>query len=416
LLNDRAKKSPGLVPCPDPVPPLQCVGLIGLGLMGQSIANLARASDWHFVLYDEDPIVRQEVARQLPNEKFEIVDQLEAFEKCDAVLENVYEQPEIKQAVLRSLEKIVRPEALLFSNTSVIPISDLASGLLRPERFCGLHFFNPIRETKLAEIAVHPKTGCQAPWAAAQIAKQLRKQVIVVGDGPGLVVNRLLMAMLNEAQRMLAEGYSVSDIDQAAAEFGWRLGPFRILDVIGIKTALQAGAQIARHLPAAVSAPPFLVLLAKAGRLGRQAGAGFYRYSTAGEASLDADVAELLSVYIRGSEVNSRDTVASEGHRRELAHRLVAAMVIQAVHILQRGQVRNAAEIDLCCLLALGFPPSKGGLLYWVDHYPVGRFLEELSDRTLSETLAKAMGESTRFYTTKPGFENVKNKVASVGT
>lgn len=402
LLNDRAKKSPGVGPVPNPVPKIEKIGIVGLGVMGRSIARLFAKSPEKFVLFDKDPTVRQEVEWTLPSEQFQVVASLNELRDCDVILENVFEQKEVKQQVLKELESIVRPETRLLTNTSVIPITELASAMSRPERFCGLHFFNPIEQTKLAEIATHAATEASTVWIAAQLGKQLKKMVLVVGDGPGLVVNRLLMAMLNEAQRLLAEGYSIQQIDRAARSFGWRLGPFEILDVIGLKTALDAGGQIARHLASALSAPPFLVPLIKAGRLGRHHGAGFYRYNTEGVAEPDDQVHRLIEAYIRPTAEARPDvppTPADQTRIEEtLVHRMLASMLIQATAILQNGQVRDAAEIDLCCLLALGFPPYRGGLLYWLDQYPLGRFIEELSDVELAKTVSQATLDCQRFY------------------
>jgi 3-hydroxyacyl-CoA dehydrogenase/enoyl-CoA hydratase/carnithine racemase len=402
LLNDRAKKSPGVGPVPNPVPKIEKIGIVGLGVMGRSIARLFAKSPGKFALFDKDPTVRQEVAWTLPSEQFQVVASLDELHDCDVILENVFEQKEVKQQVLKELESIVRPETRLLTNTSVIPITELASALSRPERFCGLHFFNPIEQTKLAEIATHATTEPATVWSAAQLGKQLKKMVLVVGDGPGLVVNRLLMAMLNEAQRLLAEGYSVQQIDRAARGFGWRLGPFEILDVIGLKTALDAGGQIARHLASALSAPPFLVPLIKASRMGRHHGAGFYRYNTEGVAETDDQVHRLIEGYIRPTAKARPDvppTPAEQARIEEtLAHRMVASMLIQAIAILQNGQVRDAAEIDLCCLLALGFPPYRGGLLYWLDQYPLGRFIEELTDVELAKAVSNTTMDRQRFY------------------
>lgn len=402
LLNDRAKKSPGVGAAPSPLPKLEKIGIVGLGVMGRSIARLYAKSPGKFLLFDKDPAVRQEVAGTLATNQFEVVESLAELHDCDAILENVFEQKEVKQQVLKELEAVVRPDTRMLTNTSVIPITELAAALSKPDRFCGLHFFNPIDQTKLAEIATHAGTDSTTVWIAAQLGKQLKKMVLVVGDGPGLVVNRLLMALLNEAQRLLGEGYGIQEIDRAARGFGWRLGPFEILDVIGLRTTLDAGGQIARHLASALSAPPFLVLMIKAGRLGRHHGAGFYRYSADGTAEPDEHVDRLIAAYIRPTKEarpERRRTPAEQAALDEtLAHRLLASMLIQATAILQNGQVRDAAEIDLSCLLALGFPPFRGGPLYWADHFPLGRFVEQLPDGQLAAQLAEATTNGQRYY------------------
>lgn len=410
LLNDRAKKSPGLGVAPEPRPEMQRVGIVGLGLMGQSVAELLARGPWELVLYDRDPSLGPALQQRLPTDRCQVASSWSDLRQCDVVLENVFEQRQVKREVLGQLEQVVSPQAHLLTNTSVIPIAELTQGLRSPERFCGLHFFNPIKETRLAEVAVHPATAPATSWVAATLAKQAKKMVIVVGDGPGLVVNRLLMALLNEAQRLLAEGCGIEEIDRAATDFGWRLGPFQIMDVIGLRTVLDAGTQIAPYLPDVLDAPPFVVPLIKAGRLGRQTAAGFYRYTEAGQAESDAGVEALLQAYVRPKATRSsidptraageaNDLQQQEGSSSEtMALRLVAAMVVQAVQILERGQVRDAADVDLCCLLALGFPPHRGGLLYWADHYPLGRLLEAVEDEKLRQQLVEVCPIGARFY------------------
>lgn len=423
LLNDRAKKSPGLVRPSDPLPEIQRVGIVGLGLMGQSVAELLARGPWELVLYDRDPNLGPQLLERMPLDRCRVAGDWTELGACDVVLENVFEQKQVKRDVLRELERVVSPQACLLTNTSVIPIAELAIGLQYPERFCGLHFFNPIKETKLAEIATHATTSLTAPWIAASLAKQAKKMVMVVGDGPGLVVNRLLMALLNEAQRLLAEGYRIDEIDRAATDFGWRLGPFQIMDVIGLRTVLDAGAQIAPHLPNVLDAPPFVVPLLKAGRAGKSAGVGFYRYNETGKPEWDDAVPPLLQAYVRGSgsKTDGTDTpnrrsadgrdesrafsspdasglAAAGAFSEPLAERLVAAVIVQAAQVLARGQVSGAADLDLCCLLALGFPPHRGGPLYWADHYPLGRLLESIEDSKIRQDLTAQYGAEFRFY------------------
>ena len=270
----------------------------------------------------------------------------------------------------------------------------MAAHLQSPERFGGLHFFNPIRQTRLAEIARHATMSDDVQLVAHQIAKQVGKLSIFVGDGPGLVVNRLLMAMLNEAQHLLAEGHSIPDIDRAATDFGWRLGPFQIMDVIGLSTAFDAGRQIAQQLPDSVNAPPFLRPLIKAKRQGQLGGLGFYRYDGA-DRELDVGTMKLIDHYIRptGGPLCGGEMMAA---------RMNAAMVGQASEILQRQQVTSAADIDICTVLALGFPTHRGGLLYWADQYPLARLVEEVRqyrpDYQLPGSLESVIQTNRRFY------------------
>lgn len=395
LLNDRAKRSPGRPPAPDPLPEIQTVGIVGLGIMGQSIAELLKTSNWNLRLYDRDSQRRLEVASHfsdVPN--VQVVEAMAELAGVDVVLENVFEQSDIKRQVLSELESVVGPNTSLLTNTSVIPIQQLADGLATSQRFGGLHFFNPIRETRLAEIARHEVMSVETQWKAHLVARQAGKMSLFVGDGPGLVVNRLLMAFLNEGQHLLAEGYSIPEIDAAAQEFGWRLGPFQIMDVIGLSTAFDAGRQISRQLPQAVDAPPFLLPLIKAGRTGVAGGVGFYRYDQ-GNRHLDPETMGLLDHYIRPTS-NERCTA------KQMAVRMNGAMVGQAAELLARQQVEKACDIDLCTVLALGFPAYRGGLLFWADHFPVARLAEILQryrpSYVLPDSLKTLVQQNGQFY------------------
>lgn len=375
LLGDRSRRSPGLPKKPADQKEIKTLGIVGLGLMGKSIAELLKKSPWDIVLYDCDQSRRKEAAKELTDPKYQVVDSMDKLADCDAVLENVFERPDLKQDLFDQLQKIVRPDAVLMTNTSVIPVQNIGSKLEDAPRFCGLHFFNPIQRTKLAEIARHPDTSDQTLWAAHQIAKTIRKATIVVGDGPGLVVNRLLMALLNEAQSLLADGWTLDQIDSAAKDFGWRLGPFEILDVIGTQTAFDAGAQLSSLLPQAISAPPFLVPMVKAGRPGKSGGLGFYKYDQEGNKQDDPSVYQSLDAYRKKTQRDENLTP------EQAAGQMAFAMVRQASEILKSGQVQSARDLDLCTVLALGFPADKGGLLFWADHCQAGDLCKILHPR-----------------------------------
>lgn len=399
LLNDRAKRSPGHPPRPESPPEFQTIGIVGLGIMGSSIAELLRTGPWKLQLYDRDDQKAMQVAEQFQDaSNVEILGSIEDLKAADVVLENVVERLDVKRQVLDELEAVVPAGTHLLTNTSVIPMDQLVSGRRSPERFGGLHFFNPIRETRLAEIARHPDMSSETQWVAHAIAKQIRKLSIFVEDGPGLVVNRLLMAFLNEGQHLLANGYSVPTIDAAATRFGWRLGPFQILDVIGLTTAMDAGRQISRQLPESVDAPPFLLPLIRAGYQGVSNGRGFYQYQD-GVRHWDPDVMNRIGHYVTATEESNDET------ERGLADRLIArlngAMVGQACEILSRGQVEKAADIDLCTVLALGFPTHQGGLLFWADRYPLPRLIEAMQPNrqaAVTDAMRRHLERNERFY------------------
>lgn len=375
LLGDRSRRSPGLPKKPADLREIKKVGILGLGLMGQSIAQLLSKSPWEIVLFDVKEEAQENAKTTFTDQKYSVAGSIDGLRECDVIIENVFERLELKQQVFADLEEAVSQDTVLLTNTSVIPVQQIGSKLKDASRFCGLHFFNPIKLTKLAEIARHSDSTDHTLWTAHQIAKALRKATIVVGDGPGLVVNRLLMALLNEAQALLADGWTIEEIDQAATDFGWRLGPFEILDVIGTQTAFDAGAQLTSLLPEAINAPPFLVPMVKSDRAGKSAGLGFYKYDENGKKVNDPTVYQALDAYRK--KTTKEDDLSPE----QAAGQMAFAMVRQASEILKSGQIGSARDLDLCTVLALGFPADKGGLLFWADHCQAGDFSQIVHPR-----------------------------------
>ena len=194
------------------------------------------------------------------------------------VLEAVVESITVKRSLFGQLERQIKPDAILASNTSTIPITRLAQELMHPERFCGIHFFNPVRVAKLVEIIRGAKTNDETVATAVEFAKRIGRTPVVVNDGPGFLVNRLLFPYLNEAIELMIDGASLHEIDQAAIDFGMPLGPFAVFDLIGIDTAFYAGRNFWLAFPERVSLSPVLPTLVKARALGQKSGRGFYSY------------------------------------------------------------------------------------------------------------------------------------------
>ena len=199
----------------------------------------------------------------------------EDFSETNLVLEAVVESITVKRSLFGQLERQIKPDAILASNTSTIPITRLAQELTHPERFCGIHFFNPVRVAKLVEIIRGAKTSDETVATAVEFAKQIGRTPVVVNDGPGFLVNRLLFPYLNEAIELMIDGASLHEIDQAAIDFGMPLGPFAVFDLIGIDTAFYAGRNFWLAFPERVSLSPVLPTLVKAGRSDRSPAADF---------------------------------------------------------------------------------------------------------------------------------------------
>jgi len=244
---------------------------------------------------------------------------------------------------------------VIATNTSALPIAEIARGAKHPERIVGMHFFSPVHRMQLIEV-VRPKSASDEAVARAVAAGQaLGKTVIVVRDGPGFYTTRVIGVMLGEAARLLEKGLAIEEIDRAMTRFGWPIGPLALIDEVGIAVARHAGETVATSIGVAPERNA-VQLLADAGLVGKRGGAGFYLYQGKKRVP-NARVYELLG--------SSGQRPASE----ELAPLLTALFVNEAVRCLDEGVLRSAAEGDLGAVLGLGFPPFLGGPFRYADDY-----------------------------------------------
>ena len=303
---------------------------------------------------------------------------LAAVGGADIVMESVTERPDVKQRVLGEIEQAVAEGTVITTNTSTNPIGRLAAGLRDPSRFCGLHFFNPVRRMTLVEVVRGPATSDATVAFAVAHARRLGKIPVVVNDSPGFLVNRILMPYLHEAGELLREGVSAERIDRTARAFGMPLGPIELYDMVGLDTAFYAGLVLSAAYGDRIEASPVIPALVKAGLLGRKTAAGFYRYSEPGPHGR-----------IIGQEEQAAAVVARYAHPpressdRMIVDRLFLPMLLEALRTLDERIVRDAADVDLAVIHALGFPAFRGGVLAWGDSLgavEVLRRLEPLAD------------------------------------
>jgi len=285
-----------------------------------------------------------------------------ALADADLVIESVLERTDVKRKVLAELEAVVGPDAVIATNTSTNPIAKLAETLRDPARFCGLHFFNPVRRMMLVEVVRGPATSDGTVARAVAHAKRLGKCPIVVRDSPGFLVNRMLMPYLHESVEMLRAGVDPRRIDRAARAFGMPMGPLELYDMIGLDTAFYAGLVLNDAYGDRIEPSPVIPALVKSGRLGRKSGAGFYRYAGVGPRARierpDEGVAAVVAPYA---------LPPCAGDERTIVDRLLLPMVLEATRVLDEGIVRDGCDVDLAVIHALGFPPFRGGLLAWAD-------------------------------------------------
>ncbi len=388
FLIDRNKRDTGLDRTGVAAATVKSVSVLGSGIMGGGIAGATLKSEIPVALTDANAEALARGAKQLLEEAaynkqvkgpdvaktlklaplLAVTHRLEEIATADLVIEAIIEKEDAKKQLYAKLEPMLGEAAILASNTSTIPITRLAAGLARPERFCGLHFFNPVRRMKLVEVIRGAKTSDETVATAVAFAKRIGKSPIVVGDGPGFLVNRLLFPYMNEAIELLLDGASIKEIDRAATAFGMPMGPLTLYDLVGLDTATYAGMVMYQAYPERVVAAPLVPAMVKLGRLGQKSGKGFFSFQNKkGRAEDDPEVEKLIATYRRSQCKFSRE---------ELQSRLFLPMLLEATRMLDEKIVRDVRDIDLGLIFGLGFPPFQGGLLYWADTIGAKKLVE----------------------------------------
>ncbi|HEY8503612.1 MAG TPA: 3-hydroxyacyl-CoA dehydrogenase NAD-binding domain-containing protein, partial [Gemmataceae bacterium] len=286
----------------------------------------------------------------------------DTLRQTDLVIEAVTEDEAIKARVFQSIAGKVPETAILASNTSTLSITRLAANVPHPERFAGMHFFNPVERMPLVEVIRGERTSDETVVTLVALAKRLGKTPVVVNDGPGFLVNRVLFPYLNEAFLMLEEGAEPRQIDAAALDFGMPMGPLHLCDVIGLDT-VRACLNVLHHaFPDRVPLSRIGEELAASGRSGVKSGAGVYRYPGGHRPEDDPAFADILRRCRKSERTFTSD---------ELTDRLFLPMLTEAVRAVADGIVRTRDEVDLALLLGVGFPAFRGGIFRWAED--VGR-------------------------------------------
>ena len=365
---------------PDGIEPTRAekVAVLGAGMMGAGIAYVSAQAGMQVVLKD----ISQEAAdkgkayseklldkalergRITAEKKDEVLGRILAtadyadLEGCDFVVEAVFESVKLKHEVFAEVEKVVKPDALLGSNTSTLPITGLAEGVSRPKDFIGIHFFSPVDKMLLVEIIKGKETGPVAVAKALDFVRQIRKTPIVVNDERFFYANRCIIPYINEGIRMVAEGVNPTLVENAAKMMGMPLGPLQLVD----ETSIDLGVKIAKATKAAMgdaypdgAVDDVLFWMADQDRMGRKGGAGFYAYEDGKRQGLWEG---LDAQYPRAD-----DQPALE----DIQHRLMFAQSLEAVRALEDGVLEDIREGDVGAILGWGFAPWSGGPFGWLD-------------------------------------------------
>jgi 3-hydroxyacyl-CoA dehydrogenase/enoyl-CoA hydratase/3-hydroxybutyryl-CoA epimerase len=361
-------------------PPIEKVGLLGAGVMGAGIAQWCSARGFVVRLKDIKPEfvaagIKRIVEAYREGVKRRKMSGLDAehglarvhpttdysgFGDCDLVIEAVLEKIEVKRQAFGELAAVLRNDCILASNTSAIPIDDLAEASGRPKRFVGIHFFNPVHKMPLVEIVRGTKTAPEVVAAAVEFAKRLKKIPVVVKGSPGFLVNRLLMPYLNEAGVLLGEGETIESIDEAMLDFGMPMGPLRLIDEVGIDVAYDVAAELGEAFKDRMAVARVLRQVHEQGLKGRKGGVGFYVYRKKKEEKVNRKLAKAIR----------RDAESKNGRKeprsaRDIQRRLLSVMVEEAKRCLSEGVVASEDDIDAGMIFGTGFPPFRGGLVVY---------------------------------------------------
>ncbi|HKI96892.1 MAG TPA: fatty acid oxidation complex subunit alpha FadB [bacterium] len=287
------------------------------------------------------------------------------FGRVDIAVEAVVENPKVKQQVLAETEAALGEQAVLATNTSTIPIDSLAGALKHPERFCGMHFFNPVHRMPLVEVIRGKASSDETIATVVAYALKLGKTPIVVKDGPGFLVNRILGPYMLAFQMLVAHGAPIETLDKTMERWGWPMGPATLSDVVGLDTAHHAGEVMAAAFPDRIrgNGKSPTTLLYEAGCYGQKNGKGYYSYTKdkrgRDQKAFDPAVLAILKPAITGG--------AEQIEGDAVVERMMLPMIIEASRCLEDGIVETPTELDMSLVLGLGFPPFRGGLLRWAD-------------------------------------------------
>jgi 3-hydroxyacyl-CoA dehydrogenase len=372
------------LPADTPLIPIAKVGVIGAGTMGGGITmNFLSAGIPVTIVEAEQAALDRGVGvmgknyeASVKRGRIEAADAEAAMARltpslsfddladCDLVIEAVYESMEVKKDVFGRLDAIVKPGAILASNTSYLNVDEIAQATKRPEAVLGMHFFSPANIMKLLEVVRGAKTGASPLATVMRLAGTIRKVPVVSGVCHGFIGNRMLAKRQEQANALLMEGAAYYDIDQVLLDFGFPMGPFQMGDLAGLDIGWHRDPGKVTTIREALCA---------VGRWGQKTGKGFYDYDESRQRSPSDEVKAIIADFASKSGVTQREV-----SKQEIFERLLYPMVSEGALILEEGIAQRASDIDLVWLNGYGWPAWTGGIMYWANHEGLGKIADGL--------------------------------------
>jgi len=420
FLNTRAA---GRLPRIEGVGPAEIkkVAMLGGGVMGSGIVSVLLKGGFEAVLWDiNDEAIEKGIASvrktfDYPIKKKKMTEtdldnmignqlttttSLEDTKEVDLVIEAVPEDMKVKQDIWKKLERICPDHTIFATNTSALPITEMAEILLDPGRMIGLHFFNPAHRMQLLEVICAEKTSDQTLATSVTFAKAMKKTPIVVNDGPGFYVSRQLGGLFGGAVHLSADGVDGAVMEAAMLDFGMPMGPATLADLTGIDINYHVGKTFERRLGERYKVHPLTEVVYRTGCYGRKTGAGYFDY--AGEEPVpNQKVVEAVQQYLKDNEVTPR-----EMSKQEIVDIMLALGINEAALMMEEGICDRPQDMDLAMIYGTGFPPYRGGILRYADAWGIKNVYEKLVElekkyglRFRPANLVKEMADSgKRFY------------------
>jgi 3-hydroxyacyl-CoA dehydrogenase/enoyl-CoA hydratase/carnithine racemase len=392
FLNTRAA---GRLPRIEKIPPqkVKTVAMLGGGVMGSGIINLLLRYGFDAILWDINdgavqkgleavrktfayPIKKGKMTQteldKLIQDHLKTTTSLEGLKGVDLVIEAVLEDMKIKQDIWKKLEAICRPDVVFGTNTSALPITEMATVLKDAGRMIGLHFFNPAERMQLLEIICGQKTSDQTLATSVAFGRGIRKVPIVVNDGPGFYVSRQLSTLMGESTFMLGEGVDPAKAEEALLDFGLPMGPATLSDLTGIDIGYHVGKNFEKSFGERMKMSPLYERVYQTGCYGRKTGAGWFDYS--GEKPVpNPKVVAVVMNYLKEKGVAPKAMTP-----KEIVDRMLARAINEAAYMIQEGICDRPQDMDLAMIYGTGFPPYRGGILRYADEWGIGNVYQHL--------------------------------------